>query len=184
VIAFLRFLGVLNAAIWFGSNFYFTFVGAPTFFTDAFKYLFPEPYHGAAAQLAIARHFILNYWCAVVAGLHLAAEWLYAGRDVRRAMVWLLGSLFAVALLGGVWLQPKLKELTVIVHADHYRPKRMPTATERADARAAFRRWHGASQMLNLAMLGGLTIFLWQTVRADSPARSLLAPKFGIDNRS
>ncbi len=184
MIAFLRFLGVLNAAIWFGSDFYFTFVGAPTFFTQEFKYLFPEPYYGAAAQFAIERHFILNYWCAVVAALHLAAEWLYAGRKVRRATMWLIGVLFALSLVGGVWLQPKLKALTVIKHAEHYRPPRMPTPAEKAEARASFSRWHGVSQTVNLAMLAGLAVFLWQTVRADAPARSLPGPKFGIDNRS
>ncbi len=184
MIAFLRFLGVTNAAIWFGSTFFFTFVGAPTFFGDEMRQLFPPPYNGAIAQIAFQRVFILHYWCAIVAGLHLAAECLYAGREVRRATVGLLVALFVLALAGGVWMQPKLKQLQTVKYAEQYRIQPMPSPAERQEAAAAFSRWHAISQVMNLAMLAGLLTFLWQTVRQDSAAKFLGTPKFGVDNRS
>ena len=184
VIAFLRFIGVTNAAIWFGGAFFFTFVGGPVFFTQEFEKLFPKPYNGAAAQFLIQRFFILHYWCAIVAGLHLLAEWLYAGRDLRRGVVALLVGLFVLALAGGVWMQPKLKRLNAIQYADSYRPHPMPTPEERAAAKVSFKRWHGVSMATNLVMIAGLLLFLAHTVRPETSAKSLWSPKFGIDNRS
>lgn len=184
MIAFLRFLGVTNAAIWFGSAFFFTFVGAPTFFSEEMRRMFPPPYNGLVAQLAFQRFFVLHYWCAVVAALHLAAEWAYAGREVRRATVWLLAGLFALALAGGLWMQPKLSALQKVKYAEQYRVQPAPAPEERQAAAAAFGRWHGFSQVMNLAMLAGLWMFLSQTVRQDDGAKVLGVPKFGIDNRS
>jgi len=177
VIAFLRFIGVTNAAIWFGGAFFFTFVGAPTFFTDEMRRLFPPPYNGAVAQMALDRFFIFNYGCAIVAGLHLAAEWLYAGREIRRATVALLAAMFLIALSGGVWLEPKLEALHKTRYAEQYRLSPMPSADAQKAADKSFRRWHGAAQAMNLAMLAGLLLFLAHIIRPDSASKSLRSPQ-------
>ncbi len=57
VIGFLRFIGLTNAAVWFGAAVFFTFVGGPAFFSPEMKHLLPPPYNGAAAELMIARVF-------------------------------------------------------------------------------------------------------------------------------
>ena len=41
---------------------------------------------------------------------HLGVEWMYSGRVPARLTVWLVGGVLGLSLLGGLWLQPKLKE--------------------------------------------------------------------------
>ena len=48
VTGFLRFIGVANAAIWFGSAIFFTFAAGPAFFTTEMVHIIPPPYNGLA----------------------------------------------------------------------------------------------------------------------------------------
>lgn len=163
MIGFLRFIGVVNASIWFGSAIFFTFVAGPTFFSDEMKRLFPPPYNGLAAQMLLQKYFLLNHVCALIALTHLALEKLYAGRVLERFTLGILITIFGLSLLGGYWLQPKLKEL----HRIHYRG---PVA-QREAAGKSFRAWHGVSQTANLAMTAGLLFYLWRVTSLNNPSR-------------
>src|SRR5262249_40080484 len=117
VISILRFIGVMNATVWFGSSVFFTFVGAPAIFSEDMKAAFgaqnarsADYFTGAIAQIVIARYFLLHHVCGAVALVHLLVEWLYLGKALERFMLGLLVGLFSVGLVGGFWLQPKLKE--------------------------------------------------------------------------
>ena len=110
MIGFLRFVGVLNAAVWFGSAIFFTFGAGLAPFSPEMRKLLGDnnfPYFsGAIAQVFIARYFHFHLACAAVAVVHLLAEWLYLGKSLRRFQTALLAGLCAAVLLGRDRLQP------------------------------------------------------------------------------
>jgi hypothetical protein len=163
VIGVLRFIGVINAAIWFGSAIFFTFVSGPAFFSSEMVRMIPPPYNGVAAQLIIQRYFILNYVCGSIAIIHLIGEWLYTGRPERLTLGVIL-TLFCLSLLGGFWIQPKLRGL-------HYAKYRGATAEERQAATQSFGKWHGISQVANLVVTIGLLLYLWRVTSLNHPSR-------------
>jgi hypothetical protein len=174
VILLLRFIGVVNAAVWFGAAAFFTFAVAPTFFTPEMKKLLGDIYGGLVAQLVLERYFMLHYWCGGVALLHLLAEWVYLGKALQRVMLWLLIGILGLGLLGGLWLQPKLKRL----HQIKYGRSDLFTSAQKASATRSFRVWHGVSQAMNLLVLGGLVVYYWRTVHPNEGPRFVSATKF------
>lgn len=162
MIGFLRFVGIVNAAVWFGAAIFFTFFAAPGFFSDEMLRILPPPYNGAAAQLIIKRYFILQQWCGAIALLHLFAEKLYAGRALERFTLAVLLVLFSLGLAGGVWLQPKLRDLYLV----KYNQKATPE--QREVAARTFKTWHGVSQSANLLILPGLLFYLWRVTSSSN----------------
>ncbi|MFN7140796.1 MAG: DUF4149 domain-containing protein [Limisphaerales bacterium] len=166
MIGFLRFIGVVNAAIWFGSAIFFTFVAGPSFFSEEMQKLIPPPWNGAAAQILLKRYFFLHYICVGVALLHLLLERLYTGRPFERLTSGVLVAILGFSLLGGLWLQPKLKELHVLKY------NRAATAEQRAEAASSFSAWHGVSQGMNLFITAGLFFYLLRVTSLNHPARA------------
>ena len=178
MIGFLRFVGILNAAVWFGAAIFFTFgVGLAPFSPEMKTLLGPNnaPYFsGAIAQILIARYFRCQAVCAVIAVLHLLAEWLYLGKAPQKLQAGLLVVLASVALAGGFWLQPRMKTL----HATKYGLNTRPEARLAADR--TFKAWHGVSQVINLLMVGGLAAYLWRATNPSDPTRFVSATKFAM----
>jgi uncharacterized protein DUF4149 len=176
VIGFLRFIGLMNAAVWFGAAVFFTFgIGAAPFSPEMKELLGAKtsPYFpGAIAQIYIARYFDLQLICGAVALLHLLAEWLYLGRTPQKFGVGLLTVLIAAGLLGDFWLQPKMKGLHRVKYGLNSSP------AERENAARSFRAWHGASQGINLVILAGLAVYLWRVANPADPARFVSTAKF------
>lgn len=171
VLGLLRFVGVMNAAIWFGGLVFFTLAVGPAFFTPQMLDVFggrDHPYArawaGQSAQVVLVRYFLMQQICAAVAMIHLLGEWLYTGRRPRRFIGTLLGAALAVVLLGGWWLQPKLSALHVIRYGTR------STAEQRVEAARSFRLWHGVSQVMNLLLLAGVGVYFWRTI---NPAEDL-----------
>lgn len=183
MLSFLRFFGVTVGAVWFGSTVFFTFFAGPAFFTDEMKNLIPPPYNGAVAQMVLERYFILHYLCGFLALAHLGAEWMYSGKVPPRLTVWLVGCVLGLSLIGGLWLQPKLKDLQQIKYATQY--GRPATPAQREAAAKSFGLWHGVSQSMNLLMLLSLWLYLARVIRTGEAPR-FVSPlnKFGIENRS
>ena len=176
VIGVLRFIGILNAAIWLGGAVFFTFGAAPVPFSNAMKELLTEanyPYFsGAIAQLLISKYFALHIICGAVALAHLGAEWLYLGRPARRSTLILLLVLFGFGLLGSLWLQPKMKRL--------HQYKYAPNVSEDMRTRAAksFRLWHATAQVFNVFVLGSLCVYVWRANNPADPTRFVSAMQF------
>jgi hypothetical protein len=165
MIAFLRFLGVTNAALWFGASLFLMLSVGPAFFSEAMLRLLGRPHAGAAAQLVMERYFVLFQMCAVIALLHLVAEALYQGRVINRLTLILLLTLLGLGLIGGHGIQPRLQSL----HAQKYHPA--STEEDRAHAEVSFRVWHGVSWTLNLLMVGGVWVHLLRVTRAPDTSR-------------
>lgn len=172
MIGFLKFVGVINAAIWFGAAIFFTVAVGPAFFVPEMTSVIPPPYNGLAAQVVIRRFFILQHWCGVIAILHLLAEWIYMGRPLERITVAVLTIIFCLGLIGGFWLQPRLKQL----HRTKYSAR--SSLVERQQATKSFAAWHGLSQMTNLLATAGLLFYLWRVSNAPNPTRFVSSTKF------
>jgi hypothetical protein len=164
VIGLLRFVGILNAAIWCGSAIFLT-VGLPAVFSPELKKLLTPAGVGFAAEAVVARFFWLQYWCGGIALAHLLAEWVYCGRQLRRLNLTLVMGLLALALAGGLWAQPRMR----ILHEVKYFGK---TAQLQDQAGKEFALWHGASETVNLFALIGLIIYLWRVSGPSESARS------------
>jgi len=164
----------MNAAIWLGGAVYFSFVAGRMPFSEEMKALLGPthyPYYsGAIAQIGISRYFGFHLFCCVIAAAHLAAEWLYQERRNRRLLLWLVGVLLGLTLVGEYWLQPKMKHLHAVKYAANY-----PQPQRDAAARS-FRTWHALSMTMNLFMLGGLVIYTLQMSRPPEVGRFVRTP--------
>ena len=159
MISFLRCLGILNAAVWFGSAIFFTVAVAPAVFSGEMKTLLGGnnyPYFSGAIAQMIFNHFFfkIQLTCSMLALIHLLLERLYFGRFLDTWRVPLLGFLVIVTLLGGFVARRRLEHL----HAIKYAPNTTPAMREAASQ--SFRAWHGASQIANVFVLIGLGIYV------------------------
>jgi hypothetical protein len=172
VTSFLRFVGILNAAVWCGASI-FLLIGLPAVFSDELKRNLAQigvapgaqaMGVGFAAQAVLARYFVLQYCCGAIGLIHLALEWLYARKPLLQRNLAILAALVGLALLGGLWLQPKLKDL-------HHTMYLAPTQPAREEAAREFKAWHGASECGNLLVISGLLVYLWRISRPGDQAR-------------
>jgi hypothetical protein len=166
VTGILRFAGIVNAAVWLGAG-VFLIIGLPAIFSDKLKEklgAMGPPGVGWAAELIIARYFILQYVCCGAGILHLVLEWLYCGKPLFQRNLALLLALAGFSLAGGLWLQPKLKDLHTFKYFD-----RSPSV--QAQAARAFNAWHGASECGNVLVIGGVLYYLWRVSRPGEQAR-------------
>jgi hypothetical protein len=171
VTAFLRFLGVLNTALWLGAAVFLT-IGLPGLFSDDLRTelrgsigpAMAPIVVGWAAQAIFARFFILQYCCGAVGLAHLALEWLYGGKPLLQRGLGLMVVLTGLALAGGLWMQPRLNELQ---HLKYY----ASTQPARDQADRAFKGWHTAAECGNLAVIAGLLVHLWRTSRPGNQVR-------------
>ena len=183
VIALLRLFGLVNAAVWFGSTFFLIFVTEPAVTgSDAMKALLgPKnfPYFSVAiSEIIDTRFFTLFLVCALVAMLHVGAEWLYFGKYPRRVWLLLIFGLFLGGVAQNYGLQPTLKERLLLQHSGNV------ALEQRERARHSFRAWNIVSAGLNLVLLSGLGIYLWRVANPPDEMRFLGATKFPGQFRS
>ena len=176
VIGFLRFVGILNAAVWFGAAVFFTFgAGLAPFSPEMKTLLGPNNYpyfSGAIAQIFIARYFHLQSSAASSPFCICWRNGFTSASSRRSCRPGCWSGCASAALVGGYWLQPKLKAL----HATKYGLNTRPEVREAADR--SFRAWHGVSQVVNLLLVGGLAAYLWRAANPSDPTRFVSAVKF------
>ncbi len=180
MILVIRFIGVLNAAIWLGASVFFTFAAQGTFFSPEAKATGLHPFWpGLFAQLMIGKYFQLQSICAAIAIVHLLAEWVYLGRALHRLTAGLLVVLFLIGLIGGLVLQPKMREMHLVKYSmsPDYKPVQMPTE-RRLEAQASFSRWHGVAMGINLVVLGCLVFYFWRVTHPPDNLRFVGTTKF------
>ncbi len=167
---------MLNAAVWLGAAIFHTLVAGPAVFSQDMQNLLGAtgfPYYSVAiSQILMARYFHLQVVCAVIALLHLAAEWLYLGRPAPKFWLGLLVGLFALSLAGSFWLGPRLDRL----HRTQYVASLKPE--DRAAAAKSFRVWHGVFEGINVLIIGGLAVYLWRVANPTDLPRFVSAVKF------
>jgi hypothetical protein len=176
VIGFMRFVGVLNAAVWLGAAIFYTIATGPAMESadmqrlvgaNSFSY-----FSTAIGQILMARMFRFHAACGAIALLHLAAERLYLGRPARKFWLGLLAGLFVLGLAGSVWICPSLDRFNQAQYAVNYR------AEQRQAAAKSFRLWHGVVQAINVLIIGGLGVYLWRVTNPTDAPRFVSAIKF------
>ena len=160
-----------SSDLWFGGAIAFTFVAAPAIFSPEVKRVLGQFYTGFVAQQLVDRFFIFHYCCAAIALLHLVAEWVYLGRPFHRASVWVVVGALGLSLLGGQLLSPHLKRL-------HYDKYNAPKIELREKADSHFKAWHGVSQVFNLFILAGLSVYCWRMTNPGDGHRFTPTQKF------
>ena len=161
VTGFLRFVGLLNAAVWCGSSI-FLIVGLPAVFSPELKHLLTPAGVGFAAESILGRYFILQYCCGGIALLHLLVEWLYYGRSPWRLNFGLLTVVITFGLIGGLWVQPKMRALHIVKYFGK-------SAQQQAQAAKTFASWHALSETANLVVIGCLIWYLWRISKEREP---------------
>jgi hypothetical protein len=177
VSAFLRWVGIVNAAIWFGASIFLLVALGAIFSADILE-LFKKSgdvsmfYSGAVANAVFHRFFVLQYVCGIFALLHLLAERLYLGRTMSRLGTGLVGVLLLAALVGGAWVQPHMEDLRRTMYSSG-------TAEVKARAEHSFKAWHVTSQCANLAVMAGLLAHLLRVTRSEESRRyGTIFPQF------
>lgn len=172
----LRFVGMLNAALWLGAAvFCSTALLVALNSQDALALLGRRYFRQVSTgivQLIFTRLYYLQVICALVAWAHWLFEWLYQGRIPRRFWVGLLTGLFLLSLIGSLWLSPKLTTL----HHRQYLPNQ--TTEQQAAAERQFRFWDGIFQVANLLMISGVTAYFWRVTHPPDELRPISSFKF------
>jgi len=174
----LRFVGIVNAAIWFGAGVFFTLVVLPGVFSSDLHVLFGDDerfkfYAGGVALALFKRFFVLQYVCGIVALLHLVAEKLYLSKPYPRWGTAVVLVVLGFSLVGGAVVQPKLLDYRKTMYST------TSTSDQKARATHSFAVWHATSETANLFVMIGLLAHLVGAAKPEEPGRySTLFPKF------
>ena len=167
---------MLNAAVWLGAALFYMAGVTPGLASRDVQALFREQYFeylsGAVIQVISTRFFYWHIVCALIALLHLLAEWLYLGRAAHRAWLALLAGLLAVGLISNAWIVPKMAQLHRTRHAVNLRPEHREAAAK------SFMSWHRFFQGVNLLVLGGVAVYFWRATTPSDPLRFVGPAKF------
>jgi hypothetical protein len=169
MIAFLRIVGLLNAAAWFGMAVLVAFAIEPAASSHGMEGVLEVknfPYYSVAiAHVLIKRCLYFQIAFALIAILHLTAERLYLGRWSQKSWFGLLLGLLLLNLLNTVWLQPHLEQLHKAAFAVNFRPEQRRAALE------SYRLWHAAASGFSLLVVGGLALYLWRVANPQDSTR-------------
>lgn len=173
---FLRFVGILNAAVWLGTTIFHLFGEGAALQSDSVRTLLGERYFpyfsGVIAQIVADRFFYWLLACGFLALAHLGAERLYLGRKSQSVGFGLVLGLIAVSLCLGVMVQPKQRMWHVQSHAVN------ATVPQRAASQKALRGWNGFAWGLHLLLVAGLGVHLWRLANPPEEKRFLGPPQF------
>lgn len=172
----LRFIGVMNAAVWFGAAIFFTLAVVPAFASpEMTRLLGGDLYSGAAANIVASRYWAIFYWCGSIAFFHQLAEWVYLSRPLKSLVTYLLIGVFTIGLAGGLILQPRLNKL----YAQKYVPPGSAgPSPEQLAAAKSYSAWKTTTRFLNFLALAGLTVFTWQTIHVGNNGTRFAPSKF------
>lgn len=174
MIGLLRFVGIMNAAVWFGAAVFFL-LGADPAVTNSqeIKHLLgPKnfPYFSVVINHIIATRYLHLYLaCSIIAVVHMMAEWLYFGRYPNRVWLGLILGLCLGGLAQTYLFQPKLA-------ASHRLQYTHPQ--QRESAGRAFRAWRAVSLVIHTALLGGIAVYLWRVANPSDQTRFVSTAKF------
>jgi hypothetical protein len=175
VIGFLRFAGLLNAAVWFGAAFCYSLIVGPALGSKEVRALLTaanfDYFSVAIAQVVAWRCLELQVVCAFLALAHVLAEWLYLGKVPGRFWRRLLFALVA-ANLACLLLQPRLQKWHQLSFG-----LRTPPEARKAAARK-FYAWQMTEDVVNILVAGGLGVYLWRMANPPDQTRFLSASKF------
>lgn len=176
MIGFLRFIGIMNAAVWLGAAVFLAFGADPACFSPDMKGALrigagDSYYTEAIAQVIITRYYLIALTCGVVALLHFLAGWLYQNRPRRKFSFVLLVGLFGWTLVASNLVQPAVAKFN----------KQRYFATQPADRQEAvkpFRILRGVERAFNVLVVLGLVIYTWRMATPSDNLRFVRPVQF------
>jgi len=161
----------MNAAVWFGGSLFMMVGVAPAVFASEMD-RFGDYWKGFVAFHLFERYFALQYWCGAVAIAHVFAEWVYLGKPLYRLSLGLVFGVFCLGLMGGLVVQPKLKQLHAIKYSTN------ETDVRKTDVARSLNIWHRLSEAAGLLVVGGLGWYLWRMGNPPNAPRYAPSSKF------
>ena len=172
VISFLRFVGVMNAAVWLGGSAFHLFAAAPFFGSEAVRWLLGDLHASGTGLMLWQRFYLLQYLCMGIAWLHLLAEWVYLGRGVSRFNGWVLSAILCIAVTSHA-------EMSLAVEKAHWnRRNARVTAEERDRAARVYPLWSGVWTATNAVLGLAVLAFSWRTLTASHGPRFMTQTRF------
>ena len=172
---FLRFLGVFNAAVWFGAVVFYLFGVSVLLNSTEAQALFgadhSDFFSRASQQIIQDRFYTIQWICAAVALVHIWTERWYLGRRTRRRWDGLLLGALILSLWGDNSLVSRLRQLHNGQHARDASPQ-----LREASARS-FRNWQRVATAMHLYLLFGAGACLWRAANPESGPRFLSTNK-------
>lgn len=169
----------MNVAVWLGAGVFFTFIVWPTFSSETMLGIFGRfgpvagKAYGTAAFLELLdRYFLVQAVCGAIALFHLAVEWLYTGKAIRKTALGLVGGLLLMSALGYYVFQPKMKEN----HIARYNLAN--PAADREAAHDAYGIVSGVTQVMNFLLIVGVGVYSWRLTRATPTPRFSAGSRF------
>lgn len=179
MVKIIRTIGLLNAAIWFGTAVFFTAGVAPAFFSTKMLSLFggetsfySRAYAGWANIIVLERYFYWQYVCGGIALCHLVFEWFYGGQLISRFKPGILALVCSINLISGIFLMPQIKQL----HIEKYDVR--SGVARREAAASSFKILHGISWGLNLIVIAGTGAYFYILTNQAVEHRLVLRDKF------
>ncbi len=155
----LRTLQLAVVAAWLGASIFLTFFVGPALFSPEVLKVIPKYHAGRVAQVILGQFFWLQLTCGSAAILLSLVGWAFGGTRERTWVALLLVAIVSVVVVAGQTLPPRMERW----HAIQYAPNTTPA--QKTEAQAAFRRLHGFSQIANLAVMLGVTLYFLQLAR-------------------
>lgn len=158
MIGSLRTLGVLNAAIWFGSAASMVLFASPSLHSAAMLTLLgPKHYpyfSDAITQILLTRWFHWQIVFGVIALIHFFGERLYFGQTAIKFPPGLLMALLGIMLLDGTLIQSRCQR---------YLPAQIAvnlSAEAKARSTASFHAWDTAGAFAHVLLAVGLGLYV------------------------
>lgn len=159
----IRFLGVLNAAVWLGAAVFFALAVRQAFWSAEMLSFLPRPHASRAAVVMLDRYFVLQQLCAGVALAHVLLEYLQSGRYLGGWVLGLLGGLLGLSVVGGRWLAPALHESQRVYYY-------ALAAAQKAEAASRLAALNLGFEVANGVIILALLCYLWRLCRpTDGP---------------
>ena len=170
----MRFIGLLNAAVWLGSMVLFTAIIGPAIFGPEVRQLVGRAdwMPGAIAQILVINYMVLQQWCAGIALVHLIFDWLYTGKFQAKASMIIILLCLGISFAGTELLAPQMKQL----HVMKYSPQATPAQKEVAARN--FKILHATSQITNLLAFCGVLFYYWRLSIGPQGGRSSAGARY------
>jgi hypothetical protein len=176
VIGFLKFVGILNAAVWLGATICFVFGASSALHSSEIQaVLTPKhfPYvSGVITQIVADRFFYWLLACSFLSLSHLLAERLYLGKTGQRLGFGLVLGLLAATLCLGLVVQPKIRFWHLRSHAVNY------TQPQREASLKMVRAWSAFGWSLHFILIAGLGVHLWRMANPPEQKRFISPSQF------
>ncbi len=185
MIAFLRFIGLMNAAVWLGAVVVYAALISPALVSAEMLKVFSEArpamapaYRGLAVEIVAWKFYWIHFICGGVAAFHLLMEWLFTGKATRTLMLYLAMTMIVLGLANGVLLHYKMKELHRIRYAYLPPPVTNKQIEDKAKAGRMFDSLQAATEVMHWIMVAGLVVYLWKTATPGEQPRFNSTRKF------